>query len=173
MLPRPWRTGLVDDPRPEPVTVEDAGEGDHLLLTEGRRGSLEASPRPLNLRKDRSTASPSFAGVLGPETALLLTLPEDGPEVVGDALPEPVDARLGVLGGTAHRKDHVFHPCVPLGKNQVIDAVDVFGLPQNIGRLAEGERLGSNILQPPLGGQEGRVSLDAGRAFANDPTLRR
>jgi hypothetical protein len=46
---------------------------------------------------------------------LLFALADELQQIIWNALAKPVDATLGMLPGTSHCKDHVYHPCVPNG----------------------------------------------------------
>ena len=54
--------------------------------------------------------------VLCPQATLLLRLPKNVPQILRNALPEPVHAGLRMLPGSSHCKCHVYYPCVPPGR---------------------------------------------------------
>jgi hypothetical protein len=53
-------------------------------------------------------------GVTRFECEFFFPFPQPFPEIIRDTLAKPIDAGLGVLPGTCHRKGHVCHRCVPI-----------------------------------------------------------
>ena len=45
---------------------------------------------------------------------------------IWNAFAEPINAGLRMLPGTRHCKCHVYHPCVPLGRPEPYEIIEVF-----------------------------------------------
>jgi len=78
----------------------------------------------LRLEFDQRFSMPQFClcGVFRSETSKNFALRNNWSQIVRYALAQPINASSRMLPGTRHRKCHVYHPCVSLGRSQV----DVF-----------------------------------------------
>ena len=52
------------------------------------------------------------------QAEFLFTPPDEVAKIIRNTFPEPIKTTVGMLPGTTHRKGHVYHPCVPIGRQK-------------------------------------------------------